>query len=102
MKVYRNNILEPVNSVQRKPESIIVPPFYFKGRLKTGKSGFWPVNTRMAIEGATVTMTEPGTTIASFALLKDNLFYFNTCTSTATTAGRSRTMALPRSPLWPG
>lgn len=77
MKIYRNNILEPVNSVQRKPESIIIPPFYFKGRLKTGKSGYWPCNYRMAIDAASVTMTEPGTTMASFAILKDNIFEKN-------------------------
>jgi len=74
MKVYPTNINQPVNSVQRQPESIVIPVFQFAGTIKAGTSDKWYPTKTTRLTGGYVTVTTPGTSDVAFAIMKYNIF----------------------------
>lgn len=74
MKIYPSNNPEPVNSVQRKPNNIMIPPFTFKGFTKFTESQKWYPRNYCEIVGGYVTAGFAGPLDLGVVLFKKNIF----------------------------
>lgn len=88
MKIYPADIKQPVNSQQRKPAPLAIPPFYFKGDLTASLSGKWygPPGVNYIVTGGYVTASEVGDATANLYMLKNNIFEQDVITGSATLA----------------
>ena len=74
MRIYRSDQPQPVNSAARKPEPIVIPPFYFRGSLQASTSGKWYPPFSMRLTGGYITTSTAGSTSVTFTALKNNIF----------------------------
>lgn len=70
MKVYYSQDTKPVNSIARRREPAVIPPFSFVGRLRQGRSPGWSPPHSLYLSGVTMTATSDGTSDAVIIVYK--------------------------------
>lgn len=88
MKIYKADQELPVTSKARAKENYIIPPWYFKGRPRTGSSGEWSPKETIIIKGGYVSCIEaPAYGETGYAIVKNTMFETNIVVGTATLRG---------------
>lgn len=74
MKYYTSNSPEAVNSQQRNPDDVIIPPFDFKGSLVASASNSWSPPYDCIITGGRAITRSIGSTNLMLVVYKNNAF----------------------------
>lgn len=74
MKFYTSNSPAVVNSQERDPAAVIVPPFHFKGTILAATSDPWPVRYPCIITGGNAITKTTGSTTLGITVYKNNAF----------------------------
>lgn len=74
MKFYTSNSPEVVNSQERDPDAVIIPPFHFKGTILAATSDPWSAQYPFEITGGYVITKTIGLTVLGINVYKNNAF----------------------------